>query len=71
MKYINEKTEIPSDVWGFINLLYNIKIIPRCIINAEFMNKYRPDILWEEYKVGCGKSYDELIEHFKDTKVVK
>ena len=60
------ETVIPWEVMGFINLLYTLGIIPKVSINADFMNKYRPDLLWNEYKAGYGKSYNELKEHFED-----
>ena len=60
------KTVIPWEVMGFINLLYTLGIIPKVIINADFINKYRPDLLCNEYKAGYGKSYNELKEHFED-----
>lgn len=61
-----EGTIIPLEVVEFLNWLYNMGIIPKVSINADFMNKYRPDLLWNEYKQGCGKSYNELKKHFKD-----
>lgn len=70
MKYKNiddgRKTVIPWEVMGFLNLLYHVGVIPNLSINADFMNKYRPDLLWNEYKLGCGKSYNELKKHFED-----
>ena len=63
----NDNTKIPWEVYGFINLLCGFKIIPPGTrINAEFMNKYHPEILWEEYKKGCGMNHKELKEYFKD-----
>lgn len=61
-----EGTIIPLEVVEFLNWLYTMGIIPKVSINADFMNKYRPDLLWNEYKQGCGKSYNELKEHFED-----
>lgn len=61
-----EGTIIPLEVVEFLNWLYTMGIISKVSINADFMNKYRPDLLWNEYKQGCGKSYNELKEHFED-----
>lgn len=57
---------IPDDVFGFIQLLYRINIISKIPINAKFMNKYHPELLWQEYKALGGKNYEELKEYFKD-----
>ena len=66
-----EGTIIPLEVVEFLNWLYNMGIIPKVSINADFMNKYRPDLLCDEYRNGCGKNYNELKEHFKDLKKEK
>ena len=70
MKFENfnnkRNTPFSLEVLGFLNLLYTVDIIPKISINADFMNKYRPDLLWNEYKLGCGKSYTRLKAHFKD-----
>lgn len=63
-----DNTPIPDDVWGFIKLLYSIDVISNIPINAEFMNKYHPEILWQEYIFGVGKTYEELKDYFKDLK---
>ena len=63
-----DNTPIPYDVWGFIKLLYSINVIPDTHINAEFMNKYHPEVLWQEYIFGTGKNYEELKDYFKDLK---
>lgn len=62
----SHNTLIPNDVFIFINLLYTIGIINKVKINADFMNKYHPEIIWNEYALGKGKNYDELKEYFKD-----
>lgn len=63
-----DNTPIPHYVWGFLQLLYKLDIIPQTQINAEFMNKYHPELLFEEYKRGYGKNYEELKEYFKELK---
>lgn len=70
MKYKNiddgREMLISWEVMGFLNLLYTVGIIPKISINAVFMNKYRPDLLWGAYKAGYGKRYNELKKHFED-----
>lgn len=64
-----DNTSIPDEVWGFLKLLYKLDIIPEIQINAEFMNKYHPELLWDEYKYGrYTKNYEELKEYFKELK---
>lgn len=59
-------TQIPWELWDFIKDLYQQGIIPNVHINAEFMNTYHPELLYEEILNGKKISYEELKEHFKD-----
>ena len=56
-------TPISEEIWSFIQKLWHLGYIKsnQCI-NAEFMNRYHPELLLEEYK--NGKSIDEIGKNF-------